>query len=155
MKYVRIIIIPLLTIFLSCGNAEAFTKYKFNDITITRIDKDNSICLYFGDYNNTDKLPEDYITLTYKGFHDMIDAYLIFNKTNVEILIVSGYYDNRNLKNVNLKKFKNNSDFIIWNDSINNSYNNICRISNIMNYEQRINSKNKSNVKVEYPFPQD
>ena len=42
------------------------------------------------------------------SFHDMIDAYLIFNKTNVEILIVSGYYDKRILKNINLKKFKNN-----------------------------------------------
>lgn len=148
------VLIAILAIFIiSCSQKGYFIYYSYNNVTITRLDKDNNIFFYYGKFDKIDSLPKSYIKATYSGFDGGIGGFLIF-KENKSIEIIRVYDSFSKIgedKHLILNDTIENIDFIDWNNSINGNYNNVYQISNILKKEVEWNKENNSKVKAIYP----
>nr|MBU3857636.1 hypothetical protein [Flavobacterium sp. MC2016-06] len=137
----------------ACSSEENYIYYSYNKTTITRVDKGNSIFFYYGKYKKEEPLPQSCVKETFSDFDGGMDAFLIFKSNgNVEIVPTGGLFKTINEKdNLILKEFKSNIEFINWEKGINGDYLNVCKLSNVLKLEIRINRENDSKVKVVYP----
>lgn len=137
----------------ACSSEENYIYYSYNKTTITRVDKGNNIFFYYGKYKKEEPLPKSYVEETYSGFDGGMDAFLIIKDDGkAEIVPVGGLFKIINKKdNLFLNEFKSNIDYINWEKSIKGNYLNVCRLSNVLKVEIRINRQNNSKVKVVYP----
>jgi len=157
--------------FISCN--EDIIYYEYEDVTITRINKDNRTYFYYGKCDNS-KLPcrKSYIRVEWKGFNSGISAYLKINKTeDSQISNSMGYFEEiNNDDNLRIKILhkKHSSDHInepeiaklygkhyvfSWVDSIAHGfyYDNVIYLSDIISHEKEKNLKLKTKVKAIYP----
>lgn len=68
-----------------------YIYYKYNDICITRIDKENEHYFYFGEFSKNSELPKSYFIGRYiGGFDASFSGYLIFKKRSVEFFQLYG-----------------------------------------------------------------
>jgi hypothetical protein len=142
--YKLLILVIITFINISCKENKKFIYYSFNETTISRLDRDNKVFLYYGKVTNINNLPISYIEATYRGYDGFIDAYLLFEKDKtVKIIPISDEFIEIN-KNNNL--FLKNGDNIEWLYKIKGNYNNVYRISNTIQHEIKLNKKNNSKV---------
>lgn len=136
----------------SCANKLPLTYYSYNSVIITRLNCNTETRLYYGAIKDTAN--KAYIKATYSGRDDLMGCFLVFNN-NKSVTIIRA--DGKFLKygqdgSLNLNDTINNLDFIKWKSKINGRYNNIAELSDILETEQLLNKRNKSNVKVD-DFP--
>ena len=145
----------ILSIFLwSCSNSPVY--YKYNGITITRLDKINGEAETHFFYGYCDgkghPYPKSFIKVTYHGFDAFMDGYLMFLPNNkVELIEKDGAFQkvgndtNLTLTAMDIVKFDN------WHDSIQNKYKNITYFTAYDSTNEKTdNVKNHSDVKAEY-----
>ncbi|WP_374175119.1 hypothetical protein [Flavobacterium tructae] len=148
------IIVLLMTLFLgACSSEESYIYYSYKKTTITRVDRGNRISFYYGKYKKDEPLPQSYIEETYSGFDGGMDAFLIVKDDGkVEIVPVGGLFKTINSKdNLFLNEFSSNLEYINWEKSVKGDYLNVCRVSNVLKVEIRLNRENNSKVKAVYP----
>lgn len=141
----RIVLFFLMFAFLSCRND--IIKYQYDDVVITRVDRDGEARLYYGDFDN--KFPDSYIKIEYSGFNSGISGYLVFHPDK-SVHVISeggGYYTSSNLENSKLMISEISRNF---SDSIKGKYDRVLYLSSI-GLEQELNKKFNSNVKAIYP----
>ena len=153
-KKMKKILTIILVLFLnSCKKKEEFIYYSYEDITVTRVDRENHIYFYYGKFENTDLLPKSYIEATYNGFDGVMDAFLIIEKDKtVKIVPIADLFDEINKdQKLKLERFEHNIDFIKWVESIDKKYKNVYRLSNLLKLEIKRNKENNSEIKAVYP----
>jgi hypothetical protein len=152
-KNMKKYIFLILSIFSCSSDEPKIILYEFDDICVTRIDHDTESYFYFGKFKNGDILPTSYVKSEFSGLNSGMDAYLIFNKIDVEVYYSMDYF--KNVGAMNKIKVINKPDSRTFNynfdDKVRGKYNNVCRISNILERERELNTKNHSNVKITYP----
>ena len=139
--------------FLSCVPSDSYIYYNYGKTTITRVDKGNHIFFYYGKYKKKETLPKSYVEGTYSGFDGGISAFLIIkNDGNAEIIRVGGVFKEINKNNnLLLNEFESNIKFINWEKNRRGNYLNVCRLSDALQVEIKLNKDNNSNIKVIYP----
>lgn len=145
----RIVIFFFILAFLSCRND--IIKYQYDDVVVTRVDRDGEVKLYYGDFDNN--FPDSCIKIKYSGFNSGISGYLVFHP-NKRVQVTSlggGYFTSSFLQNDWLYLKDNETfDAIHFWDSINGNYDRVLQLSGI-GLEQELNKKFNSNVKAIYP----
>ncbi len=155
------------------GCKENIIYYEYENVTITRINKDNNIYFYYGKCNNP-KSPcrKSYIKAKYSGFNSGMEGYLKINNTGIsEIASVGGYFEKideeDNLK-IKLTSRKNSPDhtnepeiaalygkhyIFRWIDSIAHGYyfDNVIYLSDGIPHEKKKNLELGTHVKAIYP----
>lgn len=147
----KILLALFFILLISCSEQRTF--YEYNDVVITRVDKNHKIYFYFGKYE-TGK-PDTYIEVIYKGGGNggMAGA-LIFNiDKTVEACSFGGYFKEIGKgPNLYIKIHNNTTAASNWADTVfTTGYKNVVYISDTFNYEREINNKGISQVKVTYP----
>lgn len=147
-KYITIL---FLIGFISCAR-DRLIIYKFNDVSVTRIDKDSETFFYYGDFSDRKNLPENYIRATYSGFNYVMSSYMIFkkDKTVTFVDMGDGMEKTGNANFMNIFDFQNNLDFIHWQESFKSKFDSIVRIHDVIDIEQKINIENNSKVIGDY-----
>lgn len=150
MKKIITLLLPLLL--LSCSKKKTFIYYNYNQITITRIDKGNEVFLYYGKYDDKDKLPYSYIKTTYTGFDGLSWGYIFFKEDKkIKIMPLEGNFDVIN-KNPNIEIIQNDdSNYINWHKKANRNYENVLEFRNIIKAEIKVNQINNSKISADYP----
>jgi len=142
----------LILLLVSCSGKvkEEFIYYTHNNITVTRLDRGNTICFYYGKFTDENKLPKSYIKATYHGFNSGVDAYLIIEKDKpVKILPMMGLFDTINGgKNLKLVDIRNNAHFEKWKERVGKDK---CRIHDVINGEIETNKKFPTDIIATYP----
>ncbi|MES2484404.1 MAG: hypothetical protein V4581_00425 [Bacteroidota bacterium] len=156
MKYINNIksgsITLLILLLVSCSGKvkEKFIYYTHNNITVTRLDRDNTICFYYGKFTDENKLPKSYIKASYHGFNSGVDAYLIMEKDKpVKILSMMGIFDTINgSKDLKLVDIHNNVHFEKWKERVGK---NKCRVHDIISGEIETNKQYPTDIIAIYP----
>jgi hypothetical protein len=139
--------------FISCSTNQKYIYYCYNQTTITRVDKGNHIFFYYGKYKNEKSLPTSYIEESYSGFDGGMNAFLIIRDDGkAEIVPAGGSFKAINIgNNLILNRFESNKKFIDWQKNIKGNYLNVCRLSDAIKVEVRLNKENRSKIKAIYP----
>ncbi len=141
----RMVLFFFMLAFSSCRSD--IIKYRYDDVVVTRVDRDGEAKLYYGDFDNN--FPDSCIKIEYSGFNSGISGYLVFHPDK-RVQVISeggGYYTS---------SYGENSMIILneicrnFSDSIKGKYDRVLYLSG-MGLEQEINTKNNSNVKAIYP----
>lgn len=140
------VLILLLMFLISCTEKQEIVQYSYKDITITRLNIENTAHFYYGKFDKKEELPNEYIKVS--SFDDYIQGFLIFRESGlVEIVKTVGKFEKiGEEKNLKITIFEHNVDYINWNNKIKDNYNNITEILNIEKMEIRRNQENNSNV---------
>lgn len=152
MKKLSVIIICFsICLMLSCGR-KRISIYNYNEVTLTRIDKDAETFFFYGDFSDERNLPNNYIKATYRGFNHIMSSYIIFNndKTLTFVDMGDGLETYGNPKYMSIFEHKENIDFINWENKFISKYDSIVRIDNVLEIERRLNKNNKSKILVNY-----
>jgi len=141
----RIILFFIMIAFFSCRND--IIKYRYDDVVVTRVDRDGEARLYYGDFDKN--FPDSCIKIEYSGFNSGISGYLVFHP-NKKVEVNSrggGYFSSSYGENsmIFLKDVRRN-----FSDSIKGQYDRVLHLSG-MGLEQELNKKFNSNVKAIYP----
>lgn len=141
----RIVLFFLMLAFISCRND--IIKYRYDDVVVTRVDRDGLAKLYYGDFDNN--FPDSCIKIEYSGFNSGISGYLIFHPNKkVEVNSRGGGYFTSSYSEKSMIFLKEISDN--FSDSIRGKYDRVLHLSG-MGLEQELNQKFNSNVKAIYP----
>lgn len=135
----------------SCSEKEII-YYEFNGVTITRINDGNRIYFYHGKCGKDESCSKSYIKAEYSGLNSGMGAYLIFQpSTKVEIIKMHDSFEKvGNTSSLTFKEY-DNIEFIPWQDSIKGKFENVIYVSDVIETEKDLNSKNRSKVKAVYP----
>jgi hypothetical protein len=79
--------LSLVIFFIGCKK-NAYTYYKYKNITITRIDGNAITRFYYGYFLPSEKLPGNYIKVTYQGFDGIFSGYINFSDNTDSVTIV-------------------------------------------------------------------
>lgn len=140
----------LLLVFCSCERFDSIIHYRYNGVTITRLDKDAVSYFYYGNFSKESDLPEEYIEASYRGFDGVMEGYLVFLNDKKVAVVPTTYFEQKaHTANLFLKEYEN-PDYINWVDSISGRYKNIVAISHVIKLEKQRNQKNYSKVLVSY-----
>ena len=125
------------------------TIYTFNNCQVTRLDENRTSYFYYGNFKG-DK-PDTTIPHIKSKYHlgsNFMDGYLVFKeKAKVVLVKVSSNFNEQKKDSLfSIFEFKENPDFIHWQDSVRTNCNNIIRISDDYNLEENFNKKSKSKV---------
>jgi hypothetical protein len=131
---------------MSCSGQEKFIYYKNNSTVITRLNAEGDIYFYHGYYNNNETLPSSFIKASSLTSDGLIDGYLVFKESKVEVIRIEGNFQTHDKSNKMVLREMDNREFIKWQDSIKN-YDNIVRFSDVIDVEKPRNIKTKINVK--------
>lgn len=145
----RIILFFFMLGFLSCRND--IIKYRYDDVVVTRVDRDGEAKLYYGDFDNN--FPDSCIKIEYSGFNSGISGYLVFHPDKrVQVISEGGGYYTSSYGENSMLFLKNYEDSKrdLSNDSIKGRFDRVLYLSGI-GLEREINTKNNSNVKAIYP----
>jgi len=149
----RLHIFLALTILLSaCSNSGKIIQYEYNGVVITRVNKYPEDYFYYGKFDNTKNLPEQYILSKFSGFDGLMSAFLIFKKDKtVEIIPVADDFsqtaDNHLMK---LNDKMENIDFIHWRDRTSSNMDSIVELSDVIKLEITRNKTGHSKVNAKY-----
>ena len=150
---ITLYVLLCLTVFLhGCSNSGEIIQYEYNGIIITRVNNYPEDYFYYGKFDNTKELPEEYILSKFSGFDGMMSAFLIFKKDKtVEIIRVADDFskigDNPSLM---LNNEMENIDFINWRDSTKENMDSIIEVSHVIKLEIDRNKAGNSKVKAKY-----
>jgi len=149
----KILILAVGLFFVSCSTKQKFIYYTYNNITVSRLDKENHIFFYYGKIKNLNNLPKSYIEATYSGFDGLVWGYLIFKENkNIEIKVLEGDFykigENSNIEIIN----EDNPDYINWHNKEKRNYDNVLEFRDVIKSETKVNKINNSQVKVIYPI---
>ncbi|SOU87099.1 conserved hypothetical protein [Tenacibaculum dicentrarchi] len=136
----------------SCSEKKLkLTYYKYNNVTITRINNYPKDFFYYGEFTENN-LPESYIKSEFSGRDGGMGAYIKFKEDNsVEIIRVYDNFEKIGLNpKLELKDEMSNLSFIEWRESIETNFKNVIYVSDVLKLEKKINEKGKTKVKVEY-----
>jgi len=148
----KILILAVSLFFVSCSTKQKFIYYTYNNVTVSRLDKENHIFFYYGKIKNINNLPKSYIEATYSGFDGLVWGYLIFKENkNIEIKVLEGDFNkiggNSNIEIIN----EDNPDYINWYNKEKRNYDNVLEFRDVIKAETKVNKINNSQVKVIYP----
>ena len=150
----KTIILLQLFILISCSDEE-FIYYKYDDVTITRIQNGVENNLYYGYFEEDDTLPKSFIKTYYRGWNSGMMGLLIFNKDKtVNVKRYYGFFDQIGFDSmftlIQDKVHPLESSHL---DSIDGNYNNVIEInSGPFESEIYMNKKiNNSKVTAIYP----
>lgn len=147
----KIVLLLCYFILISCEAKEEFIYYSYKKVTITRLNKENEIYFYYGEYKEIDKLPDTYIKVS--SFDGYMQGFLIFRESGqVEIIKTEGKFEevNTDRNNFKLVVFDHNVSYINWQEKIVGNYKNIAEFLTYQNIEIERNRKNNSEVEVMY-----
>lgn len=136
-------------LFMSCSGQEKFIYYNYNSTVITRLNIEGDIYFYYGHYANSETLPTSFIKLSSQTSDGLISGYLVFKESKVELIRIEGSFETHDRNNKLVLREMNNREFIKWQDSIKN-YDNIVKLSDVIDIEKVENIKAKTKIKVEY-----
>lgn len=145
----KIVLLLCYFILISCEAKEEFIYYSYEKITITRLNKENEIYFYYGEYKETDKLPNTYIKAS--SFDGYMQGFLIFRESGqVEIIKTEGKFEevNTDRNNFKLVVFDHNVSYINWQEKIVGNYKNIAEFLTYQNIEIERNIENNSEVEI-------
>ena len=151
-RWLQFTLLSLFVIFLnSCS--KKVTSYQYKGTFVTRVDFSGEIFFYFGDnIKKRDRL--SYVKAKYSGFDGSVDAFLLFNTDGtVEVIRCGGGYFTQNKNAGRLIFFKDYENPVLSAliDSYDGNYRNLIRISDVIEYEKKINLENNSQVTAIYP----
>jgi hypothetical protein len=152
-KKMRNTVLIIALLLLSCNNNEKVIYYKYNDVIVSRVDKDGTSTFFYGSIKNGKK-GQPSIRVKYSGFDGSLDAFLRFNPDNtVEIINYGGGYfiesEERGRK-MYMRKYENPElDSLL--KPYQDNYQNLVRLSDATDLEDRINRENKSKVLIYRP----
>ena len=127
-------------------------KYKYGNVTLTRVDTSGEIRIYYGDYK-ADEFPESYIKVSYSGFNSGASGILVFNSDKTITAIPKMGFFEISTKDKKYKKFtivSEKADLRDWFFKIKGNYNNIVEISDLSSVETDQNKLNNSKVRAYY-----
>ena len=155
MPYRRItfsILLSLGTLVIGCKNSSKFIHYEYHGITVTRVNDYPKDYFYYGNFDKSSELPDNYILSKFSGFDGMMSAFLIFKKNRtVEIIPVADDFSKIGDKSsIKLNNEMENVDFINWRDSTENSLDSIIELSDVIKLEINRNNAGHSKVKAKY-----
>ncbi len=147
MKY---IIYIFLFILLSCTNSES--RYIYNGVTVSRVDKDGEVRFYYGDINDENaKHPS--VKVEYSGFNSGVDGFLLFKSDKVvEVINYGGGYFTQSKdagKQITIKDYDNHELDSLINQKPANRMN-LIRISDVRKLEEQRNREHRTGVQVVY-----
>lgn len=147
----KIITLFLSILLLSCSEKESFIYYKYEKVTITRVDKDDEVYLYYGNYESKDKLPENYVKASYAGFDGLNWGFIFFKEDKIQIMPLEGKFDIVN-QTSNMEIIKNDDiDYQNWHNNKKRDYENVLEFRNVIRAEKKVNLINNSKVISVYP----
>lgn len=140
------VLVLLLMFLISCTEKQEIIQYSYKDITITRLNIENTTHFYYGKFDKKEEFPNEYIKVS--SFDGYIQGFLIFRESGlVEIIKTEGKFEKiGEEKYLKVTIFDHNIDYINWNDKIKDNYNNIVEILNIEKIEIKRNQEHNSNV---------
>lgn len=145
----KIVLLFCCFILISCEAKEEFIYYSYKKVTITRLNKENEIYFYYGEYKETDKLPNTYIKAS--SFDGCIQGFLIFRESGqVEVVKTVGKFEeiNNDRNEFKLVVFDHNVNYIKWEEKIRGKYKNIVRFDDLQKLEIERNIENNSEVEI-------
>lgn len=156
-KIVLLVLIIGIFFFNSCQK-ERIIYYKYNDVTITRIEDGNKIYFYYGKLDkSSSKKSKSYIKAKYSsGLGSGMEASLRFEKDKkVSLQGALSYfkkYGSNDSLYLNSHNYKTRVDYENWKDSVKTSYYaNIIFVSSNLENEKLWNEKLETQVERIYP----
>ena len=145
--------VAVITLCYSC-NTENTTKtiYSYQGVSITRIDENREAYFYYGDFSR--KKPDTtipYVKASYPLGSDIMEAYLVFkaNKKVTLVAMTSNFVQKKTDSLFSIFTFKENVDFVNWDDSVKKKFDNLIRISESPKLEDRLHKQFGSKVQLQ------
>lgn len=146
MKKKLLALLCILTL-ISCAKNEELIYYTYEDVTITRLNKENEIYLYYGNFKSEESLPNSFIKCY--SFDGFIRGFLVFKEFgNVELIQAAGAFEEINNHNSKFKinKSDSNFDYNKWYNEVVGNYKNIILFEDLQSLEIKANDENNSEV---------
>jgi hypothetical protein len=139
--------------FYSCNTGNTIkTVYSYQGVSITRIDENRESYFYYGDFIG--KKPDTTVPHVKASFplgSDIMEGYLVFkaDKRVTLVAMTSNFIQKESDSLFSIFTFKENVDFINWDDSVKKKFDNLIRISENPTLEKRLHKQFGSKVQLQ------